>query len=156
MKLNSNGVEIWSRFFGGGGSDELVSLEVDSEGNWVAAGWTQSTDVDGESFASGDSSTDALITKLDGATGTTIWTRRYGASGGRDGRLLITMQEWGDALLTKDPNHQSVSFTLGCSLVLCFWQPGPQTATALHANWAALSRGTCCLGPHPENVRCTS
>jgi hypothetical protein len=70
FKLNTNGVLIWQRTFGGANDDEANSVRQTSDGGYIVAGSTSS-------FGLGNK--DAWILKLDG-TGIPQWQKTYGGS----------------------------------------------------------------------------
>ena len=46
--ISSDGQLLWSRFFGGTGDDSGIGVAVDSSGNIIIAGSTNSTDLKGK------------------------------------------------------------------------------------------------------------
>ncbi|MEW6363264.1 MAG: hypothetical protein AB1714_01350 [Acidobacteriota bacterium] len=68
LSLDSSGFLNWGRRLDVSGDDELITIDLDIEGNIYAAG------------ISAGSSYDLLLAKLDGA-GDTIWVRKWGAEG---------------------------------------------------------------------------
>jgi len=70
FKLNTNGVLLWQRTFGGANDDEANSVRQTSDEGYIVAGSTSS-------FGSGNR--DAWILKLDG-TGIPQWQKTYGGS----------------------------------------------------------------------------
>ncbi|NBL64527.1 T9SS type A sorting domain-containing protein [Flavobacterium sp. NST-5] len=68
IKLNENGDVIWEETFGGNGTDELFSLVVTQDGNYLAAGSSNS------SFAKDGS--DIWLLKI-GSLGNLLWEQTY-------------------------------------------------------------------------------
>ena len=70
FKLDTNGVLLWQRTFGGAKDDEADSVRQTADGGYIVAGSTSS-------FGNGNK--DAWILKLDG-TGFPTWQKTYGGS----------------------------------------------------------------------------
>jgi len=68
VKTNSQGDTLWTRTYGGTGSDEAYSVQQTNDGGYIIAGST-------ESFGAG--SVDFYLVKTD-SQGDTLWTRTYG------------------------------------------------------------------------------
>ena len=67
---------LWSKNYGGSGDDEVRAIQQTSDGGYIVAGYSKSTDGD-VSGNHGDS--DFWILRLD-ADGDTLWTKCYGGS----------------------------------------------------------------------------
>jgi hypothetical protein len=67
IKTDDQGDTIWTRTFGGSGSDEARSVQQTTDGGYIIAGWF-------ESYGAG---ADVYQIKTD-AQGDTLWTRTYG------------------------------------------------------------------------------
>ena len=84
-EFNTNGVRLWSTYFGGGGEDQPYSLDFDSNDNFYVTGWAHAggfplDSVGGAYFQSSGGDFDAFITKFD--TGKAItWSTMYGGGG---------------------------------------------------------------------------
>lgn len=74
MKISSEGEMIWASQFGGSGSDEAYSVVSTSDGGFVVAGSSESTDIPG-TVNSGRS--DFMVVKTD-SNGKALWTGLYG------------------------------------------------------------------------------
>jgi hypothetical protein len=70
VKTDSQGVEEWSRTFGGSESDGVYSVQETSDGGYIIAGWT-------DSFGAGVS--DVYLVKTD-SQGREEWSRTFGGS----------------------------------------------------------------------------
>ena len=70
IKTDTNGDSVWTRTFGGAGSDYAVSVEETQDGGYVIAGYTKSYGAGG---------TDAWLIKTD-SMGDTVWTRTFGGT----------------------------------------------------------------------------
>ena len=68
LKTNSVGTPLWNRTFGGTGNDEVLSMQITSDGGFVLAGFTSSFGVGGE---------DCYMIRTD-SNGDSLWTRTYG------------------------------------------------------------------------------
>lgn len=77
VKLDPNGSPAWQKIFGGLADDRAYSIAESSDGGYVMAGTSESTD--GE-FTGNKGDSDAWILKLDG-TGTKQWQKTFGGSG---------------------------------------------------------------------------
>jgi hypothetical protein len=71
IKTDGNGDSLWTRTFGGGGSDGGSSVCETPDGDYVITGYTKS-------FGAGQA--DVWLIKTDGA-GDSLWTRTFGGSG---------------------------------------------------------------------------
>lgn len=74
----TNGNILWLRSLGGSGTEEARSVVQLSDGSYLVAGWTTSSDGD-VTGVKGD--TDVWLIKLDATTGEIIWQRTMGGSG---------------------------------------------------------------------------
>jgi hypothetical protein len=77
VKLNANGSTVWDKTFGGSKSDHFSSIQQTADGNYVAAGYTKSSD--GDISAGNNSNGDCWIVKLDDA-GAIVWDKKFGGS----------------------------------------------------------------------------
>jgi hypothetical protein len=71
IRTDGGGDTVWTRTYGGLGSDGAYSLGETSDGGYVIAGWTSS-------FGAG--SDDVYLIKTN-SSGDTVWTRSYGGPG---------------------------------------------------------------------------
>ena len=80
MQLTSAGGIEWQKSLGGSGSEEATSIQQTSDGGYIAAGWSQSTDGDvSGNHGSTDSSDDYWIVKLTSG-GEMEWQKSLGGS----------------------------------------------------------------------------
>ena len=77
LKLDANGAVLWQKLYGGNGDDYPQSISGTSDGAFLLAGSTTSTDLPGIANKGG---TDGYLAKID-ASGTLLWQRTYGGSG---------------------------------------------------------------------------
>jgi hypothetical protein len=77
LKLDRNGSIEWSRVFGGSLGETFQSVIETSDGGYVLAGFTRSSDGD---FSGNYGESDLLILKLDGS-GNLLWQKSYGGAG---------------------------------------------------------------------------
>jgi len=77
FKCDKNGNLLWSKNYGGSGSEYFYSIQLTNDGNYIMAGHTSSSDID-LSFNNGK--TDFWLVKTD-SSGNIIWERSYGTSG---------------------------------------------------------------------------
>ncbi|MCX6641364.1 MAG: hypothetical protein NTW14_12945 [bacterium] len=71
IKTDANGDSVWTRTFGGSGTDVGISVQVISDGGYIIGG---TTDSDGAGVE------DIYLIKTD-ANGDSVWTRTFGGSG---------------------------------------------------------------------------
>ncbi|MCH8838532.1 MAG: hypothetical protein IIA60_12170 [Candidatus Marinimicrobia bacterium] len=79
QSIHAQGATLWTRTYGGSGSDYGYSVQQTVGGGFVVAGYT-------DSFGAGGR--DVYLIRTDEA-GDTLWTRTYGGSGSYDGGLSI-------------------------------------------------------------------
>jgi hypothetical protein len=84
VKLNPTGDILWTKCYGGTGSESIRSLEITSDGGYIFGGYTDSNDGDVHGSKIGH---DFWVVKLD-ALGDTVWTRCYGGNGSEQIRSL--------------------------------------------------------------------
>ncbi len=75
-KYNTNGNLLWKKIIGGNGYDELYAIQKNSDGSFIATGYSES---DNGTFSSNHGYGDAWVIKLDSA-GNTIWQKLLGGS----------------------------------------------------------------------------
>lgn len=89
VKTDENGQEEWLNLYGGARGDYGNSVCMTLDGDYIAAGWTDSM---------GEGGRDVYLVKVDGS-GTLLWERTYG-SPGADGANHILPLEDGTFLVT--------------------------------------------------------
>lgn len=94
VKLDENGQTQWQQTLGGEKDDHLYSIQQTLDGNYLAAGSSNSSSISG---GSGAKDTDFAIIKID-AVGTVLWSKSYdfgktdlliSVSENKDGTLLL-------------------------------------------------------------------
>ena len=70
IKTNASGDTLWTRVYGGMGTDVGTSLDLTSDGGYIVAGYTSSF---------GEGGLDVYLIKTD-SLGDTLWTRTYGGT----------------------------------------------------------------------------
>jgi hypothetical protein len=78
IKLDSGGTVEWQKMYGGSGIDYADSIYQTSDGGYVVAGYSSSTDISGLTNAGED---DYYIIRLDSG-GNVLWQRMYGGTKG--------------------------------------------------------------------------
>ncbi|OSY88682.1 PKD protein [Tenacibaculum holothuriorum] len=76
IKLNSQGNKEWSRYYGGTFTETPNGVVEDSEGNFIIAGSSDSSDVD---IKNNKGSYDFWVIKID-SKGTLLWEKSFGGS----------------------------------------------------------------------------
>lgn len=100
VKTDENGDSLWSKVYGGTGTDEANSVCLSNDGNVLACGWTGS-------YGAGEF--DIWLLKID-MDGDTIWTKTYGGSDSENGRSIIN---------TKDGEYAITGYTKSFSQDAC-------------------------------------
>ena len=77
LKLDANGIVLWQKLYGGNGDDNPEAISSTSDGGFLLAGSTTSTDLSGIASRGGS---DGLLMKID-ASGIIIWQKVYGGNG---------------------------------------------------------------------------
>jgi len=85
-KISPGGNLVWSRYFGGSGSDSIGDIEIDSSGNIYVTGNTDSNDLEGASNSI-FGGTDAFVAKFD-SNGTLLNCRYVGGTNLDEGRAI--------------------------------------------------------------------
>ncbi len=80
LKLTAVGDIEWSKTYGGSDDEEAYVIQQTTDGGYIVAGDSWSTDGDVSGHYGGTYNTDCWVLKLT-ATGDTVWTRCYGGSG---------------------------------------------------------------------------
>ena len=81
VKLNSAGNIEWQKCLGGGGDDVASSIQQTSDGGFIVAGYTDSTDGDVSGHHGVEWNYDYWVVKLNSA-GEIVWQRSLGGSSG--------------------------------------------------------------------------
>lgn len=76
LKLNTNGDLMWSRFFGGSFTDTAYDISMDSSGNSIIVGSSDSNDVD---ITSNKGGYDIWTIKID-ENGSLLWEKSFGGT----------------------------------------------------------------------------
>ncbi|MHB1034950.1 MAG: DUF7948 domain-containing protein [Pirellulales bacterium] len=99
-KLSPTGAHLWSTYLGGSGSESGYGVAVDSAGNALVTGWTDSTlwAEGGFTTTYGGGLSDAFVAKLS-PTGAHVWSAYLGG-GNYDGGNAIATNGTGDAVVT--------------------------------------------------------
>ncbi len=77
LKLTATGDTVWTKSYGGSGNDWSMAIQQTTDGGYIVAGHSKSTDGD---ITGNHGDWDYWILKLT-ATGDTVWTKSYGGSG---------------------------------------------------------------------------
>lgn len=88
VRIDKHGNEVWSRTYGGTGSDQARAVQALSDGGFIVAGFTYS-------FGAGQS--DYYLIRLD-ANGDTLWTRAYGGSSYDEAYSVVETPDGGFAI----------------------------------------------------------
>jgi hypothetical protein len=85
IKTDASGDTVWTKTYGGTGSEFGNSVQQTSDGGYIVAG---------EATSFGAGSGDAYLIKT-GASGDTVWTRTYGGTGWDDGNSVQQTSDGG-------------------------------------------------------------
>ena len=91
VKLNSTGIIEWQKTLGGTNSDRATSIQQTSNGGYIVAGWTGSSDGDVTGYL-GDE--DYWIVKLD-STGVIVWQKSLGGNSIDEANSIIQTNDGG-------------------------------------------------------------
>ena len=91
VKLDKNGNKAWQSTLGGAASDLVSSIVETSDGGYIMAGQTASTDGD---VSNNHGSTDAWVVKLD-KNGNKQWQKTFGGTGIEGAQSIIETSEGG-------------------------------------------------------------
>lgn len=93
VKLSIDGNKLWSKNYGGSGTDAATSIRATRDGGFIIAGFTNSTDGDLANIQA-HGNNDAWIVKLD-ADGNIAWQKSLGGSGGDNVSGIIEISDGG-------------------------------------------------------------
>ena len=101
LKYSTSGTHIWSKRFGGTGTDEGRAVAVDSSGNILIAGsfgnfGNQQIDFGGGTLTAAGNG-DAYVAKYD-SSGTYVWAKQMGGTGS-DSSLAVAADTSGNAIV---------------------------------------------------------
>jgi hypothetical protein len=99
MKLDANGTKVWTKLYGGNNIEEVSSVVATSDGGFVVAGHSFSTNGD---VSGNHGNVDAWILKID-ANGNKQWSKLYGGS---------TSDYFTSLIATKDGGYIASGYTL--------------------------------------------
>ena len=99
MKIDANGNKIWSRSYGGSGTDIFYSAAISSDNNYLLCGETSSNDHDVSGL---HGVSDYWVIKLDTA-GNIIWQHTFGGSG-TESLAYIVKSNAGGYIITGQSN----------------------------------------------------
>ena len=91
VKFSSTGQKLWTKKLGGTGVDKALAARLTSDGGYIIAGQTTSTNGD---ITSNHGGTDAWLVKLD-ANGNKLWSRTYGGTGNDTAYAITTLPDGG-------------------------------------------------------------
>src|SRR6185369_1936860 len=99
VRISTNGTKLWDKSFGGTENDELLSLEVTSDGGFILGGFSFS-DVSGNKTNANlgprnpTISTDFWIVRTD-ANGNKLWDKSFGGTSDDSCRSLAQTRDGG-------------------------------------------------------------
>ncbi|MBK8912338.1 MAG: hypothetical protein IPM61_13535 [Chlorobi bacterium] len=91
VKLTNGGAIQWQKSLGGSGQENAASIAQASDGGYIVAGWSSSTDGD---VTGNHGSSDYWIVKLTN-TGVIQWQQALGGSGGEEARSITQTSDGG-------------------------------------------------------------
>jgi hypothetical protein len=100
-KVSGAGDLVWATYLGGSGIDMGYGIAVDSDGNTLVTGLTDSTDFSGANNGNPGGASEAFVAKVSGA-GALVWATYIGGSGGGPGTVGngIAVDSAGNTLVT--------------------------------------------------------
>jgi alpha-tubulin suppressor-like RCC1 family protein len=100
VRTDANGEILWQHLFGGTGGEGILSLDATTDGGFIIAGYSTSTDIPG---TVNNGSIDCYVIKLNGQ-GDVEWQKLYGGSEDYLGISIIGTHDGGSILLTLTHN----------------------------------------------------
>ncbi|MEO8404276.1 MAG: BACON domain-containing carbohydrate-binding protein [Chitinophagaceae bacterium] len=91
VKLNAGGDTVWTKTYGGTLDDNATSIVAATDGGYIVAGSTKSTDGD---IHANHGDADLWVLKLN-ANGDTLWTKTYGGSATEGNGFIVTAPDGG-------------------------------------------------------------
>lgn len=91
IKIDSNGNKVWSRTIGGAKNDYGSSIIATNDGNYIIAGYSESSDAD---VPGNFGLHDFFVAKINGS-GNVIWTKNYGFTGHDHAHKIIQTKDGG-------------------------------------------------------------
>ncbi len=79
IKTNASGITQWQKLLGGSNDDLLYSIQQTSDGGYIAAGYSNSSNTGTLSGTNNNGANDGWVIKLD-ASGNTLWQKFFGGS----------------------------------------------------------------------------
>jgi len=92
LRLDADGDTLWSKCYGGSGDDEASAIQQTSDGGFIVAGYSSSTD--GDVWGNHGDEEDYWILRLD-TDGDTLWTRCYGGSNWDEAYAILQTTDGG-------------------------------------------------------------
>lgn len=107
-RFGSSGMHLWSKRFGGSGSDDALKLAVDANGNIILGGYTDGPLDFGNGVLPGNGSQDVFVAKLD-SSGNALWSKRFGDI---DDQVLqgLAVDPAGNVVVSGDVGLGSIDF----------------------------------------------
>ena len=122
IKIDANGNLLWSKLYGGTGSDQLYDLVASSDGNYFMCG-TSDSPVSGNKTAAALGAEDIWLVKVD-PNGNQLWDKTYGTAAGdyrgrllslADGNTLLVESSINTGRIRKVDNDGNQIWVSGCS-----------------------------------------
>jgi uncharacterized delta-60 repeat protein len=117
LKLNSDGTKVWDKTYGGSANDRAISIQQTSDGGYLVAGYTNSSD--GDITDGNNGSDDFWILKLN-SDGTKVWDKTYGGSA-NDQAYSIQLTSDGGFIVAGYTNSSDDDITDGNNGYSDFW-----------------------------------
>jgi len=95
IRLNSDGLILWKRTYGGSSQDIGFSIKTTNDGGYVLTGWTYSNDGDFSGMNKGNR--DTFVMKLT-SVGDIVWKKTFGGSGWEGGGDIYQTTDGGYVL----------------------------------------------------------
>jgi hypothetical protein len=107
VKFDSNGNHLWSKKFGGSGSDAGYSISVDNSGNVYVTGYFTSSTIDfGGGPLTNAGNGDIFLAKFD-SSGNHLWSKKFGGSS----------SDWGNSVSVDSSGNVYITGYFGSSTI---------------------------------------
>ncbi|WP_430410582.1 hypothetical protein [Kordia sp.] len=104
VKLNNTGDLIWQQSYGGSGIEIGYDIAKTTDGNYIVAGDTRSSD---GNIANLKGSSDFWVIKISDTDGSLLWERTYGGTDFESARAITAIQNGGFAIVGSSKSNDT-------------------------------------------------